>query len=108
MATARQVSRVLKAAGIPTGYRYTQSGYRNRDGSLVTEAGVEVSRMIDTRYSGRVDAGCVNVYLIAGALLGGHAESYESLAARVRAALEDAGYKVGGNRSVVFIPDDED
>lgn len=61
--TATTVSRALRRAGIPVGYRYTQTGYV-RDREPVTEPGCEVTRSKRARYGGTEDAGCVLVYPI--------------------------------------------
>jgi hypothetical protein len=61
---ASDVSRVLKAAGIPVGYRHTDFGYEGPDGRKVTEPGCEVTRKQSHRYDGEVDAGCVRVFII--------------------------------------------
>ena len=63
--TARKVSRVLKDSGIPVGYRYSQTGYRNSDGLPIFEPGAQVTAMRRDRYSGEVPDDKVSVFLVA-------------------------------------------
>lgn len=90
--TARRVSRAIARAGIPTGYRYTQTGYTDRDGIKVRAPGVEVTRRRRARYGGYEDYGYVAVFLIDPSRPGGGFDpEFRQL---VVDALTDAGLDV--------------
>lgn len=61
---ARSVGAALRRAGIPTGYRYTQTGYTTHGGAKITEPGCEVTRQHKARYGGVEDYGKVMVFCI--------------------------------------------
>ncbi len=42
--TASAVGAAVRRAGYPTGYRYTASGYRTREGQAITKPGTDVTR----------------------------------------------------------------
>lgn len=102
---AGSLSRRLKARGIPTGYRYTQSGYTQHDHESVTEPGVMISRKVRDRYSGEVDGGGVFIYTIGSAY---GADAPEEFVDAVEAALTDAGYVFTRKPSGTFDVMDED
>ena len=101
---AGAVSRVLRAAGIPVGYRYRQTGYVDRDGRKVDVPGAEVTRLRRSRYSGMEDAGHVAVYLIDPSRVD-LAPSPELLA-QAEAALRAAGMPVGRRGTFLFVDDE--
>lgn len=88
--TAQSVSTALKRKGIVTGLRYTQMGYTLRDGSYITEPGVEITRQKQSRYGGKEDMGYVGVFPVlphnvtAGPAMDAYVE-------QVGKALEDTG-----------------
>lgn len=105
--TAASVSAVLRGAGIPVGYRYTQTGYVDRDRHPVHVPGCEVTRNKRSRYSGQEDAGCVRVMLIDPSRTDG--EVSDAFRDRVATALRQAGLPLGRVSSLaVEVLDDED
>lgn len=62
--TARKVGAAVRRAGFPTGYRYTQTGYRTHDGRDIDSIGCDVTRTAGNARRGLYDAGEVRVYVI--------------------------------------------
>lgn len=116
--SARKVAAVLRKAGLPTGARYTQTGYRDRDGNPLTGPAFDVSRLRHSRRENRwIDQGRVEAYLVGvevpndGTIGGGLAAQAEAeritagYLDRAETALRDAGLPVRRGRSWVAVPD---
>lgn len=99
------VSRALSAAGIPVGYRYTQTGYVDRDRRPLTAPGADVTRRRKARYGGVEDLGHVAVHLVEPTT--GN-EPPEEFIARAEAALRSAGLPVTRRGATLIVPDDEE
>lgn len=104
--SAASVSALLRARGIRTGYKYTQTGYVDSKGRKYDGPGVMITRQKRARYGGMEDLGAVRVYVLGGPT--GERDD-PALTAQVVAALADAGITGNPNASgsMVEIPDEQ-
>lgn len=101
--SSNAVSQMLRARGIPTRYRYTQTGYVQPNGAGFTGPGLMITRQRSGRYGGMEDLGEVRVYLIVDE----HGiRSDQAFADRVEAALVDAGLPHLRRGDMFAVPDE--
>lgn len=99
---ARVVSDVLRRAGIPVGYRYSQTGYSTSSGARATENGVIVTRKGSGRRNRGDDLGAVYVHPV---ILTYDADRFVE---SVVAALTAAGLPIGRvSSTAIVVPDPE-